>query len=177
MRLVAQVFLAYFMVLLVAALWRMLPIGRAIPDLVALSAVYIGLTARERLAPAMLAAVVMGYLADLLIGTPGGLLSTSAGLMCLLGHFVQGRLVVRGRLVTAAFAFMVGLVSAAVFMALRSWLGLLSESLASDLVTGLLSALLTGLVGPLVFRLCRKTDARFARTRRERDAAAEGLSP
>ena len=177
MRLVAQVFLAYFMVLLVGALWRLLPIGRAIPDLVALSAVYIGLAARERLAPAMLAAVVMGYLADLLIGTPSGLLSTSAGVMCLLGHLVQGRLVVRGPLVTAAFSLMVGLVSAAVLMALRAWVGLLSASFSSEVVTGLLSAVLTGLAGPLVFRLCRKVDARFARTRRERDAAAEGLIP
>jgi len=176
-RLVAQVFLAYFMVLLVGALWRLLPIGRAIPDLVALSAVYIGLAARERLAPAMLAAVVMGYLADLLIGTPSGLLSTSAGVMCLLGHLVQGRLVVRGPLVTAAFSLMVGLVSAAVLMALRAWVGLLSASFSSEVVTGLLSAVLTGLAGPLVFRLCRKVDARFARTRRERDAAAEGLIP
>ncbi len=177
MRLVAQVFLAYFMVLVVAALWRMLPVGRAIPDLVALFAVYVGLAARERLAPAMLAAVVMGYLADLLIGTPPGLLSTSSGVMCLLGHFVQGRIVVRGRLVTAGFSLMVGLVSAAVLMALRSWLGMLSGSLSSELVTALLSAVLTGLFGPLVFKLCRKTDARFARTRRERDAAAEGFIP
>ena len=177
MRLAAQVFLSYFMVLVVAAVWRYVPVARAIPDLVALSAVYVGLTARERVAPAMLAAVVMGYLADLLTGTPPGLLSTSAGVMCLLGHFVQGRLIVRGRLVTAAFALMVGLVSGAVLMALRAWLGLLSESMAFELVTALLSALLTALVGPLVFRLCRKTDARFARTRRERDAAAEGLIP
>jgi hypothetical protein len=44
-------------------------------------------------------------------------------------------------------------------------------------MTGLMSALLTALAGPLVFRLCRQTDARFARTRRERDAAAEGLIP
>ncbi|HWM85251.1 MAG TPA: hypothetical protein VNO33_05420 [Kofleriaceae bacterium] len=177
MRLVAQVFLAYFMVLVMAALWRFLPIGRAIPDVVALSAVYLGLAARERLAPSMLAAVVMGYLADLLIGTPSGLLSTSAGVMCLLGHFVQGRLIVRGRLVTAGFALMIGLVSGAVLTALRAWHGLLSESLGSEIVTALLSALLTGLVGPLVFRLCRRVDARFARTRRERDAAAEGLIP
>jgi cell shape-determining protein MreD len=175
MRLVAQVFLAYFMVLLVGAIWRFLPFDRAIPDLVALSAVYVGLTARERVAPAMLAAVVIGYLADLVIGTPSGLLSTSAGVMCLLGHFVQGRLVVRGRLVTIGFALMVGLVSSAVLMALRAWLGLLSGSLGSEIGTGLLSTVLTGLVGPLVFRLCRKTDARFARTRRERDAAAEGM--
>jgi rod shape-determining protein MreD len=177
MRLVAQVFLCYFMVLLMAALWRFLPVERAIPDLVALCAVYLGLTARHKVAPAMLAAVVMGYLADLLMGTPAGLLSTAAGVMCLLGHFVQGRLIVRGRLVTIGFALMVGLASAAVLMALRAWLGLLSESLGSELVTALVSALLTALVGPLVFRLCRKTDARFARTRRERDAAAEGLIP
>jgi rod shape-determining protein MreD len=177
MRLVAQVFLAYFLVLVVAALWRLVPIERAIPDVVALSAVYLGLAARERLAPAMLAAVVMGYLADLLIGTPTGLLSGSAGVMCLLGHFVQGRLIVRGPMVTAAFALVVGLVSAAVLIALRAWLGVLSPSFSSEVVTGLVSALLTALAGPLVFRLCRLTDARFARTRRERDAAAEGLIP
>jgi cell shape-determining protein MreD len=177
MRLVAQVFLAYFLVLVVTALWRLVPIARAIPDVVALSAVYLGLAARERLAPAMLSAVVMGYLADLLIGTPTGLLSGSAGFMCLLGHFVQGRLIVRGPMVTAAFALVVGLVSAAVLIALRAWLGVLSASFSSEVVTGLVSALLTGLAGPLVFRLCRQTDARFARTRRERDAAAEGLIP
>lgn len=177
MRLVAQVFLAYFLVLLVGALWRMLPVGRAIPDLVALSAVYIGLAARERVAPAMLAAVLMGYLADLLIGTPVGMLSTSAGVMCLLGHFVQGRLIVRGPLFTAVFSLVIGLVSAAVLMGMRAWLGLLSESMRGEIVTALLSALLTGLCGPLVFRLCRRMDARFARTRRERDAAAEGLIP
>lgn len=177
MRLVAQVFLAYFLVLVIGTVWRFLPIGRAIPDLVALSAVYLGLAARERLAPAMLAAVIAGYLADLLIGTPAGLLATSAGTMCLLGHFVQGRLVVRGALVTAAFALVVGLVSGAVLMALRAWLGLLSPSFSSEVVTALWSALLTAAAGPLVFRLCRRMDARFARTRRERDAAAEGLIP
>jgi rod shape-determining protein MreD len=177
MRLVAQVFLAYFMVLVVAALWRFLPLDRAIPDLVALSAVYLGLAARERVAPSMLAAVVMGYLADLVLGTPVGMLSTSAGVMCLLGHLVQGRLIVRGRLVTAAFALVIGLVSGAVLIALRAWSGLLSASFASEVTTALLSAVMTALVGPLVFRLCRKMDARFARTRRERDAAAEGLIP
>ncbi len=41
------------------------------------------------------------------------------------------------------------------------------------------SAALTGLFGPLVFRLCRFIDARFARTDREREALqllAEGKS-
>jgi len=177
MRLAAQVFLAYFLVLVWSALWRFVPSGGAMPDLAALSAVYIGLAARERLAPAMLAAVVMGYLADLLIGTPAGLLSANAGVMCLFGHFVQGRLIVRGPLVTAAFSLLVGLVSGASLMGLRAWLGVLSGDVSSELIIALLSAGLTGVFGPLVFRLCRRMDARFARTRRERDAAAEGLIP
>ena len=37
------------------------------------------------------------------------------------------------------------------------------------------ASIVTGLFGPLVFWLCRRLDARFARTHRERDAALEGL--
>jgi len=77
-RLAAQVFAAYALLLIVGALWRLGPFERAVPDLVALFAIYLGLAARERIAPAMLAAVVMGYLADLIMGVPGGLLSTPA---------------------------------------------------------------------------------------------------
>jgi rod shape-determining protein MreD len=177
MRLAAQVFLAYFLLLVVGALWRLGPFERAIPDLVALCAIYLGLAARDRLAPSMLAAVVMGYLADLLMGAPRGMLAASAALVCLLGHLVQGRLIVRGLLFTAAFSAVVGLISGLLLLGLRAWVGHLSGALGSELVTVLLSALFTGLVGPLVFRLCRRVDARFARTQRERDAALEGLIP
>ena len=52
MRIAAHVFLTYALVLLLAVLWRMLPFGRAVPDIVALSAVYLGLTARDRVVPA-----------------------------------------------------------------------------------------------------------------------------
>jgi len=173
----AQVFLAYFMLLVVGALWRLGPFERAIPDLVALCAVYLGLAARERLAPSMLAAVVMGYLADLLMGAPRGLLAAGAAVMCLAGHLVQGRLIVRGTLFTMALSASVGLTSGLVLMALRAWAGRLAGPIGSELVTLVLSALFTGAIGPLVFRLCRRVDARFARTQRERDAALEGLIP
>ena len=175
MRYAAQVFLGYFMVLVMGVLWRLGPLDRAIPDVVALCAIYLGLAARERVAPAVFAAVVIGYLADLLLGGPRGLLSLGAGAMCVVGHFVQGRLIVRGLVFTAGFAAVVGLVSGLVLLALRGAHGLVGEGLGSQLVTILLSALTTGLAGPIVFRLCRQVDARFARTQRERDAALEGL--
>jgi cell shape-determining protein MreD len=175
MRLAAQVFLAYFMLLVMGVLWRLGPLDRAIPDVVALCAIYLGLAARERVAPSVLASVVIGYLADLLLGAPLGLLSAAAGVMCLLGHFVQGRLIVRGLLFTAGFSAMVGLVSGLVLLALRALHGLVGQAFGTQVVTLLLSALTTGLAGPIVFRLCRQVDARFARTQRERDAAIEGL--
>ena len=168
-------FLGYFMVLVMGVVWRLGPLDRAIPDVVALIAIYLGLAARERVAPSVLAAVVIGYLADLLLGGPLGLLSTGAGVMCLVGHFVQGRLIVRGLVFTAGFAVVVGLVSGLVLLALRGFHGLVGAGAGSQLVTILLSALTTGVAGPIVFRLCRQVDARFARTQRERDAALEGL--
>jgi rod shape-determining protein MreD len=174
-RLAAQVFLAYFLFLVVGALWRLTPFERAIPDLVALFAVYLGLGTRDRLAPSMLAAVVMGYLADLLMGAPRGMFAATAAFLCLLGHLVQGRLIVRGRLFTIVFAAVVGLVSGLFGLALRAWLDRVSGGFGFEVTTLLLSALFTGLVGPLVFRMCRRTDGRFARTQRERDAAVEGL--
>jgi hypothetical protein len=76
-----------------------------------------------------------------------------------------------------AFSALVGLASGLILLGLRVWLGRFSGALGSELWTLLLSALATGLAGPLVFRLCRRVDGRFARTQRERDAALEGLLP
>jgi rod shape-determining protein MreD len=177
MRIIAQVFLAYGLVLLVGALWRLVPIDRAVPDLVALSAIYLGLTARERVAPAVLGAVVAGYLGDLLLGTPRGLSATAAGVVCLLGHLVQGRLIVRGRFFVLVFALFVGLASALVVLGLRAASGLETGRPADEAGGILASVLVSGLAGPIVFSLARRVDARFARTQRERDAALEGLAP
>jgi hypothetical protein len=176
-RIAAQVFLALGLLVVVGALWRLLPLGRAVPDLVALPAIYLGLTARERLWPAVLGAVAIGYLADLLMGAPRGLCATSAGLVCVLGHLVQGRLIVRGRLFTLLFALLVGLVAGAVSFGVRAAAGLATGSLGAQLEGVGLAMLLSGIAGPPFFRLARSVDARFARTQRERSAALEGLAP
>jgi cell shape-determining protein MreD len=177
LRIAAQVLLAYLLVLLLGALWQFLPLGRAIPDVVALVAAYLGLTARYRLAPAMAGAIVLGYLADLLVGSPRGLIALSAGLVCLGAHFVQGRLLVRGFLFTVIFSATTGLLAGLLVLTLRATAGLATAGLAAEVVVLALSALLTGVAGPAVFRLCRLVDARLARTQRERNLALEGVIP
>jgi cell shape-determining protein MreD len=176
-RIVAHVFLAFGLVLVLGALWRLGPIDRAVPDLVGLSAIYLGLTARERVAPAVAGAVVIGYLADLLIGSPRGLLATAAGVLCLLGHLVQGRLYVRGRPFVLVVSLLVGVVASLVVLTLRALVGLPGAPFGDQLGGLLGAALLSGVAGPPFFALARRVDARFARTQRERDAALEGLAP
>jgi cell shape-determining protein MreD len=175
MRIAAQVFLAYGLLLVVGALWRLLPLGHTAPDLVGLSAIYLGLTARHRVAPSVFGAVLIGYLADLLLGAPHGLLAATAGIVCVLGHLVQGRLIVRGRLFTLVFSTLVGVASGTVVLVLRGGVGLEGGTFLGDLASLVVSAALTGLAGPIFFSSARRVDARFARTRRERDAALDGL--
>jgi cell shape-determining protein MreD len=175
MRIAAQVLLAYGLILLFGCLWHHVPLDRAAPDVAALSAIYLGLTARQRLAPATLGAVIIGYLADLLLGTPRGLQAMVAGVLCILGHLIHRRLLLRGRLVTMLLAAFTGLFAGVMGTLARLYAGHLPDG--SELIgTMLRAALVTGLVGPLVFRSCRAMDARFARTHREREAAREGLT-
>lgn len=177
MRIATQVLLAYALILLLGCVWRLMPFGRAAPDVVALSAFYLGLTARHRLAPSTLGAVVTGYLGDLLVGTPRGMLALIAGLLCILGHVIHRRLIVRGLGMTLAVSFFTGLAAGLLGLLIRAYAGLIPQG--AGLGAGMLfySAALTAMAGPLVFRLCRTIDARFARTYRERDAAIEGIAP
>jgi hypothetical protein len=174
-RIAAQVLLAYALVLVLGCVWRLVPLPRAAPDVVALTAVYLGLTARRGLAPSTLGAVIIGYLGDLLTGTPPGLLALTAGVLCIAGHLIHRRLLVRGWMVTIGFSFFAALLAGLVSLLLRGLGG--QGGLGGELPSLLFVSATSGLAGPLVFRLCRRLDARFARTHRERDAALEGLVP
>ena len=175
MRLAAQIVVAYFLLLLLSAVWRLFPWSELVPDIAVLIAAYLGLTAREQAAPSVASAVFIGYLADLLFGTPVGLIALISGLTCTACHLIQGRLLVRGSVFTTVFSGLVALAAGLFTILVRSFAGLLPPGWGGELGTLALSVVITGLLGPIVFRTCRFVDSRFARTRRERDAAASGM--
>ncbi len=171
----AQIAASFFLLLLVGVVWRLLPVSSLSPDFVSLVAAYLGLTARKRLAPSVAAAVTIGYLADLLYGTPVGLMALTSGLVCTVCHLIQGRLLVRGWLFTTVFSALTALAAGVFVLTIRAGFSLLPLGFGHGLWVVLTMALATGLLGPLVFRACRYIDARFARTPRERSAAAAGV--
>ena len=172
MRIAAQILLAYALVLVLGSLWRLLPFGRATPDVIALCAVYLGLTTRAKVAPATLGAAILGYLGDLLTGTPRGMLAFVAALTCLVGHLIHRRLLVRGLPLTVIFSFVTGLIASIIVLVFRLYAGLVPEGVEIGAI--LLSALYTGLVGPWVFRLCRRVDRWFVHAYHERGTVFEG---
>ncbi len=180
MRTATLVILAYLLCVVVGAVWRLVPIGvlrDAVPDLGALTAAYLGLTARRTLAPAVAGSVVLGYLVDLISGAPPGLMALVLGFTGLVARAIQQRILVRGATMTIAFSAFVALVSGVLALIVRGIYHLPRASFTVELQHVALCTIATALVGPLVWRIFRRIDAAFARTARERDAALEGLAP
>jgi hypothetical protein len=176
MRSAALVLIGYAVTLVLGVLWPVLPLGplrEAPPDVAALTAGYLGLTARRGVGGAVAASVIAGYLADLLAGTPTGLLALVAGMTCVLGHLVQRRILVRGWAVVG-FAAALGGGAALLGLLVRLVTGLPLGGLR-ELAMILMLALTAALFGTLFLRLYRRVDAAFARTHREREHALEGL--
>ncbi len=172
MRLATHILSGYLLVLVIGAFWRYMPFERAAPDIVALYAVYLGLQVHRLLTHTVAGAVFLGYLADLLSGTPKGIFALTAGIMAVLGHLIHQRLlvVIRGRLFTVFFSFFAALVAAFVCFCLRAYVGFLPSSGAElSLLFG--SALCTAVFGPLVFAIAGFIDGRFV----HRQRSLEGL--
>jgi rod shape-determining protein MreD len=180
MRSATLVLTAYALMLVTAVVWSALPIpvlGDAPPDIAALTAGYLGLTARRGVAGAVGAAVVTGYLADLLSGSPHGLLAIVAGLISLGAIGIQRRILVRGWALTAGFAFAASVIAALLTLLIRAVAREPMAHVGTELWAGARVAIATGILGPLALRLYRRVDAGFARTHREREHALEGLAP
>ena len=178
MRTATIVLAAYVLCVAVASVWRLLPwIDDAIPDLGALTAAYLGLTARRQVSPAIGGAVVLGYLIDLISGAPPGLFALVLALTTLVARAVQQRILVRGAVISIAFSAFVALVSGVLGLVMRALYRMASAQVAVELQHIVVVTLATAIIGPLVWRIFRRIDATFARTHRERDAALEGLAP
>jgi len=175
MRIAAQMILAYLVLLVLAAVWRLLPLSEFSPNIIVLFGAYLGLSARGEVAPSVAGAIGIGYLGDLLMGTPVGLSSLTAGLVCAVCHLIQGRLLVRGAVFTVVFATLTALSAGLLVLVVRGISGLLPYGVGPELWRTLLGAMFSGLMGPFVFQVCRQVDARFAKTRRQRDVASTGM--
>jgi rod shape-determining protein MreD len=173
------VLVAYLSCVVIAACWRLAPhiMIDATPDVGALTAAYLGLHARRNVAPAVGGSVVLGYLVDLISGTPPGLCALVLGLTCLVARNVQQRILVRGWAMTAGFSAFVAVVAGVCSMLVRGIYRVPEAALSIELQRVALAAIVTAIVGPLGWRVFRRIDAAFARTHRERDAALEGLVP
>jgi cell shape-determining protein MreD len=167
---------AYFVLaVLVGALWRATPFEVVAPDIALLFALYLGITSgRSTLWEATLAALMIGYVHDVLAGAPRGLGSIILGVMCILTRGTTARLLVRGTFFIAGFAFVGSLLASAALIVVRISFDAPIGGFARELVTALGTAALTALAAPPVIRLLRSIDARLARTQREREALREG---
>lgn len=180
MRTATIILIAYVVCVIVAAVWRYMPgfTRDAVPAIGALTAAYLGHTTRPHQSSAVAGAVVLGYLMDVISGTPSGLSSIALAMTALVARGTQQRILVRGAGMTIAYSG---------FIALVAWLARLitavlfgiprPASFALELKFMALTVFSTALVGPIVWRLFRRIDAAYARTHRERDAALEGLVP
>jgi len=180
MRTATLVIVAYLACVILASVWRLMPFGLlrdAPPEVGALTAAYLGLTARRGVAPAVGGSVVLGYLVDLISGAPPGLMALVLGLTGLVARAVQQRILVRGTAMTMGFSAFVALVAGVLTMLVRTLNHIPRGALPIALQHLALVTLITAIVGPLVWRMFRRIDAAFARTHRERDAALEGLAP
>ena len=179
MRTATLVLVAYFLCVIVGSIWRLMPgpAHDAIPDLGALTAAYLGLTARRTVAPAVGGSIVLGYLVDLISGAPPGLMALVLALTSLIARAVQQRIYVRGATMTVAFSAFVALVAAIVAIFVRVLYHVPRATMALELRHVALVSIATAAIGPIVWRIFRRIDAAYARTHRERDAALEGLAP
>lgn len=174
------VIVAYLACVVVATVWMRLPtsiIREAIPDVGALTAAYLGLTARGNVATSVGSSVLLGYLVDLISGTPPGLAALVLGLTCLLARAAQQRILVRGMAMTMGFSAFVALLTGLISLVTRAIYGVPRPGVVIELQHLALATLATAIAGPLVWRMFKRIDATFARTHRERDAALEGLAP
>ena len=179
MRTSTLVLVAYLMSVVVAATWRLFggTLHDAIPDIGALTAAYLGLTARRTVTPAVGGSVVLGYLVDLISGGPPGQMALVLGLTTLVARAIQQRILVRGTTMTIAFSAFVAVIAQVADMLVRVVYRVPHAPWSTELRHTALVTLATAVVGPLVWRAFRRIDATFARTHRERDAALEGLVP
>jgi len=174
------VLVAYFICVVVAAVWRFMPgfTHDAVPAIGALTAAYLGHTARPHILPVTAGVAILGYLIDVISGTPAGMTSLVLGMTSDVARRTQRRLFVRGTSMMIGFSAFVSIIASLSQLLIRAVSNVSKiGSVSLELQQMALVAFSTALTGPVVWRLYRRIEAAYARTHREREAALEGLAP
>jgi rod shape-determining protein MreD len=173
------VLVAYVLCVIVASVWRYLPgFSRdAIPAIGALTGAYLGHTTRPHRAPVAGGVLVLGYLMDVISGTPVGLSCLVIGATSFIARSTQQRIFVRGTAMTIGFCAFIAVFAGLSKIVISALFGIARPALALELQQLALITISTAIVGPPVWKLYRRIDAAYARTQRDRDAALEGLNP
>ena len=150
----------YLLVVVQASLQALVPVRILVPELGLLVALHAGLSAPEGVAGAAAVALVLGYVTDLLAGAPKGLHALVFVLLCLLAKGASVRLLLRGSLVPAVFAFFASLFGALLLVATRAEI---EGTGFGPLWVAPLQAAVTALFAPLVFALCARATGRALR--------------
>lgn len=170
MRTAIFVLIAYLLAVVTASLLRFWPTGASMglgPDVLALTAAYLGLTARSRLAPAIAGAAVAGYLGDIISGTPPGLLALTTAVTALVAHTVHLRLLVRGVVMTLFFSTIIGATSCLAVLMVRHLFGMPSVDSTFAVTRVVACSIATGVLGPPLFAVYRRIDMWFLRGGRD----------
>lgn len=149
-----------------------------LPDLALLVALYAGLTCRlsggaavllRDASPAAMAGLgaAMGYLADLVLGTPRGLHALGCALLLLGLRAVAGQLLVRGAAFVMAAAVLGSLAYRLILLVLVALLDPAPAGFWAGLRSAPGQALATGLFAPLGFAVLTRIDARLWRDPRD----------
>lgn len=181
MRPVATVIVA-FLLLLVQSTWlELMPVHLPTPALGLLAVLHVGLSGRWSLSTAALMAFAIGYLFDLVAGTPRGLHPFAFVVLVLLARLLAARVAVRGAVMRAATGFVASLFTSLLVIIVRAQVA--PDGGYAGLRQVPLEALLTAACAPVVLFLLERLDGRLdparlrvglARRRARRLAGASG---
>jgi rod shape-determining protein MreD len=175
MRALFTLALGLALLLMQSVLLQLVPVYLPTPALGVLVTLHVGLSPRWGVSASVFVGFALGYLFDLVSGTPRGTHALVYSLLALGAALLAPRLSVRGFVLRAAAGLVVALVGGLLVLIVRVLAG--SGSPAGGFRLVLLDAALTGVLAPLVLALLDRLDGRVDAARGEAGMVARGGKP
>ncbi len=175
MRALLTLSFALALLLVQSVLLQLLPVSLPTPAFGVLVAMHVGLSSRWTVSSSVVVGFCLGYLFDLVSGTPRGTHALVYSVLALTTALLGPRLTVRGFFLRTATGLIVTLAGGLLVAAVRLLAG--SGSPAGGFRIVLLDAALTAALAPLVLALLDRLDGRLDAARGEAGLVARGSKP